>query len=50
MNRPGSSPIAGSIETGAGIEPWICDDHLWVITACMPDDEYWIDVRTGRKK
>ena len=29
----------------------IGDGHLRVITACMPDDEYWIDVvRTGRKK
>jgi len=28
----------------------ICDDHLRVITAYMPDDEYWTDVRTRRKK
>jgi hypothetical protein len=27
----------------------ICDDHLRVITAYMPDDEHWIDTRTRRK-
>lgn len=27
----------------------VCDDHLRVITAYMPDDEHWIDTRTGRK-
>ncbi|WP_292410830.1 MULTISPECIES: DUF4258 domain-containing protein [unclassified Methanoculleus] len=28
----------------------ICDDHLRVITAYVPDDEHWIDMRTRRKK
>ena len=28
----------------------ICDDHLRVITAYVPDDEHWIDTRTRRKK
>jgi len=28
----------------------ICDDHLRVITAYMPDDEHWIDTRTRREK
>jgi len=28
----------------------ICDDHLRVITAYMPDDEHWIDARTRREK
>ena len=27
----------------------ICDDHLRVITAYMPDDEHWIDTRARRK-
>lgn len=28
----------------------ICNDHLRVITAYMPDDEHWIDTRTRREK
>jgi len=27
----------------------ICDDHLRVITAYIPDDEHWSDKRTRRK-
>ncbi|MFA7073058.1 DUF4258 domain-containing protein [Methanoculleus bourgensis] len=27
----------------------ICDDHLRVITAYMPDDDHWIDTRTRRE-
>jgi len=28
----------------------ICDDHLRVITAYVPDEEQWIDTRMRRKK
>ncbi|WP_332450050.1 DUF4258 domain-containing protein [Methanoculleus sp.] len=28
----------------------ICDDHLRVITAYMPDVEHWIDTRTRRRR
>ena len=28
----------------------ICDDHIRVITAYVPDEEQWIDTRTRRKK
>jgi hypothetical protein len=27
----------------------ICDDHLRVITAYMPDDEHWTDMRRRRR-